>query len=129
MRILIVDKDHKSLLAMARPLRKAGYDVVEATRAEQVLNDAQRGRYDIVIMSIFLPGMGGIEAIQRIRAADPKCQIIAVSAGVDGMSAENAVAAAQKIGANAGFVKPLAMDTLMATVGALAEPATMAVAR
>ena len=33
-RILIVDDDHVSLLAMARPLRKAGYDVVEAMRAE-----------------------------------------------------------------------------------------------
>lgn len=122
MRILIVDKDHKSLLATARPLRKAGYDVVEAMRAEQVLSDAQKGRFDIVIMSIFLPGMGGIEAIQRIHSINPHCQIIAVSAGVEGMSAEKAIAAAKKIGASAGFIKPLDVDALLEMVHCLAEP-------
>tara|TARA_R110002126_G_scaffold15518_12_gene63537 strand:+ start:337 stop:720 length:384 start_codon:yes stop_codon:yes gene_type:complete len=95
-RILIVDDDHVSLLAMARPLRKAGYDVVEAMRAEQIVGDAEDGRYDVIVMSIFMPGMGGISAIERIHKKDPTCKIVAVTAGYANMSAENVITAAKK---------------------------------
>ena len=48
---------------MARPLRQAGYEVTEAMRAEQVLSAAEKGDFGVIIMDIFMPGMGGIEAI------------------------------------------------------------------
>lgn len=116
MRILVVDDDHVSLLAMARPLRKAGYDVVEAMRAEQIVGDAEEGRYDVIIMSIFMPGMGGIAAIERIHKSDPTCKIIAVAAAYADMSAANAVTAAKKIGAVAGFTKPVDVSAIMGLV-------------
>ena len=116
MRILIVDDDHVSLLAMARPLRKAGYDVVEAMRAEQIVADAEDGRYDVIVMSIFMPGMGGISAIERIRKKDPTCKIVAVTAGYADMPAENAIMAAKKIGAVAGFSKPVDVSALMSMI-------------
>jgi len=121
-RILIVDDDHVSLLAMARPLRKAGYDVVEAMRAEQIVDDAEEGRYDVIIMSIFMPGMGGISAIERIHKKDPTCKIVAVTGGYADMSAENAITAAKKIGAVAGFSKPVNVSALMGMVKGWVEP-------
>ena len=122
MRILVVDDDHFSLLAMARPLRQAGYEVVEAMRAEQVLSAAEHGDFAIVIMDIFMPGMGGIQAIQRIREKDSKTTIFAVSAGMGNMPAEDAIRAAVKIGANGGFTKPLDIEALMQAVRAVGEP-------
>lgn len=118
MRILVVDDDHFSLLAIARPLRKAGYDVVEATRFEQVLKAAEEGRFDVTVIDIFMPGIGGIEAIQRIRAKSPKCHIIAVTAGYADMSAEKAILAAIKIGADTGFPKPIDINGLMKAIQA-----------
>lgn len=123
MRILVVDDDHFSLLAIARPLRKAGYDVVEATRFEQVLKAAEDGRFDVAVIDIFMPGIGGIEAIQRIRAKSPKCHIIAVTAGYSDMSAEKAIVAAIKIGADAGFPKPIDINALMKAIQAWGPPA------
>jgi CheY-like chemotaxis protein len=125
MHILVVDDDHFSLLAMARPLRQAGYEVVEAMRAEQVLKAAEHGEYSVVIMDIFMPGMGGIQAIQRIRAASPKCKIAAVSAGMGNMPASDVIRAAVKVGADTGFAKPIQIEELMdfvRTVGAPAAP-------
>ena len=58
MRIFIVDDDHFTFLAMTRPLRKAGYEVVEAMRAEQVMTVAEHGEFTIADIDIFLPGMG-----------------------------------------------------------------------
>jgi len=122
MRILVVDDDHFSLLAMARPLRQAGYEVVEAMRAEQVLNDAEKGDFAVVIMDIFMPGMGGIQAIQKIREKSADTIIFAVSAGMGNMPGEDAIRAAVKIGANGGFTKPLDIDTLMQAVRDIGEP-------
>jgi CheY-like chemotaxis protein len=123
MRILLVDDDHFSLLAMARPLRQAGYDVVEAMRAEQVLQAAAHGDYAVVIMDIFMPGMGGIQAIQKIREENADCVIFAVSAGMGNMPGEDAIRAAVKIGANGGFAKPLDIDALMKAVQEVGKPA------
>ncbi len=122
MRILVVDDDHRSLLAIARPLRKAGFDVVEAMRAEQILGDAEKGRYDVIIMAIFMPGMGGIAAIERIHETDPSCKIIAVTNGYSDMSAENAITAAIKIGAVAGFPKPVDVNALLDTIKGWSAP-------
>lgn len=122
MHILVVDDDHFSLLAMARPLRQAGYEVVEAMRAEQVLNEAEHGEYKVVIMDIFMPGMGGIQAIQRIRAASPECKIVAVSAGMGTMPAEDVIRAAKKVGADTGFAKPIQIEEIMAFVRSVGLP-------
>jgi len=122
MRILVVDDDHFSLLAMARPLRQAGYEVVEAMRAEQVLSAAEKGDFAIVIMDIFMPGMGGIQAIQKIREKSANTIIFAVSAGMGNMPGEDAIRAAVKIGANGGFTKPLDLDALMSAIREIGTP-------
>ena len=116
MRILVVDDDHVVLLAIARPLRKAGYEVVEASRVEQVVKAAESGKFDVAILDIFMPGMGGIAAIQRIHAGSPKCRIIAITAGYADMSAEDTIRAAVKIGATTGFTKPIDSNALLTTV-------------
>ena len=122
MRVLVVDDDHFSLLAIARPLRKAGYEVVEAMQAEQVVAAAEKGQYGIAIIDIFMPGMGGIQAIQRIHDKSPNCKIIAVTSGFGDLPASDAIAAAKKVGADAGFVKPVPTDELLAQVAAWAPP-------
>ncbi|MBO6521639.1 MAG: response regulator [Rhodospirillales bacterium] len=122
MRILVVDDDHFSLLAVARPLRQAGYEVVEAMRAEQVVSAAENGDFGVVIMDIFMPGMGGIEAIQQIRTKNAGTHIIAISAGMGNMPADDVVRAAIKIGANAGYAKPVDIEGLIEAVRNVGGP-------
>jgi len=113
MRILVVDDDKFAMRAMARPLRMAGYEVVEAMKPEQVIKAAEAGQFKIAIVDIFIPGMGGIEMIQRIRASSPACKIVAVSAGYADMPGSDAIQAAVKIGADLGYIKPVDMDALL----------------
>ena len=122
MRILVVDDDHFSLLAMARPLRKAGYEVVEAMRAEQIMTAAEHGEFTIAFIDIFMPGMGGIEAIQRIHAGSPQCKIFAVTSGMGDLSADDTIKAAVKIGAVGGFSKPTQIDALLKVVREIGPP-------
>ena len=123
MRIVVVDDDQFALLALTRPLRKAGYDVVEATRIEQVIEAAEQGRFDVAVVDIFMPGMGGIQAIERIHAKSPNCRIVAVTGGYADMPAEDAIQAAIKIGAAAGFAKPVDMKALTARLKSWETPA------
>ncbi len=116
MRILVVDDDKFAMRAMARPLRMAGYEVVEAMKPEQVIQAAEAGQFTIAIIDIFIPGMGGIEMIQRIRASSPNCKIVAVSAGYADMPGSDAIQAAVKIGADLGYIKPVDMDALLKNV-------------
>lgn len=116
MRILVVDDDKFAMRAMAQPLRMAGYEVVEAMKPEQVIQAAEQGQYSIAIIDIFIPGMGGIEMIQRLRASSPNCKIVAVSAGYADMPGSDAINAALKIGADIGYIKPVDMDALLKNV-------------
>lgn len=116
MRILVVDDDKFAMRAMARPLRMAGYEVVEAMKPEQVLQAAEAGQFKIAVIDIFIPGMGGIEMIQRIRASSPNCKIVAVSAGYADMPGSDAIQAAIKIGADLGYIKPVDMDALLKNI-------------
>lgn len=116
MRILVVDDDKFSMRAMAQPMRMAGYEVVEAMKPEQVIKAAEAGQFQIAIIDIFIPGMGGIEMIQRIRTSSPSCKIVAVSAGYADMPGSDAIQAAKKIGADEGYLKPVDMDALLKNV-------------
>lgn len=80
-RVLIVDD--------LEPFRRAARAVVEATVDFEVAGEAADGeasveaaetlRPDIVLMDVNLPGMSGIEATRRIRAASPKITVLLMS--------------------------------------------------
>lgn len=124
MRILVLDDDRFAMRAMAQPLRMAGYEVVEAMKPEQVIQAAEQGQYAVAIIDIFLPGMGGIEVIQRIRAHNPDCKIIAVSAGYADMPGSDAINAAVKIGADIGYTKPVDMDAILKNIREWKDPSS-----
>jgi DNA-binding response OmpR family regulator len=105
-RILIVDDDTSILELSVRALRKSKFDIVMADRMEEALAGFGADSYDLVITDIFMPGLGGIEGIRKMREAWPEVKILAISAGFAEMSSASALDAARKIGADAVLPKP-----------------------
>jgi two-component system, NarL family, invasion response regulator UvrY len=92
-RILLAD-GHAVVRTGFRLLLQARVDIVVAGEAES--GEAACQRYielspDVVVMDIAMPGMGGIEALRRIRAHDPQARVLALSAHDDPMHARRAL--------------------------------------
>jgi len=92
-RVLLVD-DHAVVRTGFRLLLQARSDVAVVGEAES--GEAACQRYvelapDVVVMDIAMPGMGGIEALRRIRAHDPQARVLALSAHDDPMHARRAL--------------------------------------
>lgn len=80
--ILLVDDHRLFRLGVARMLPESkGFKVVgEADSAEQGVSLARELRPNVVLMDILMPGIGGLEAIARIRRIDRHIKVIALTA-------------------------------------------------
>jgi DNA-binding response OmpR family regulator len=67
-RILLVDDEHAIQTLLSYPLRKDGYDVVQATDGRAALARFAEGTYDLVVLDLMLPQLDGLEVCRRIRA-------------------------------------------------------------
>jgi two-component system cell cycle response regulator DivK len=80
MTVILMIEDNPRNLKLARDLLEhAGYRTLEATTAEDGLALARAHRPDVVLMDVQLPGMDGVQALERLRA-DPATNGIPVVA-------------------------------------------------
>ena len=81
MRILVVDDEQPLRQMMRLTLEAAGYEVGEADDGAQALDAWRRlGPWDAVLLDQRLPGMDGLEVLQRLREADPTACVVMVTA-------------------------------------------------
>jgi CheY-like chemotaxis protein len=65
-RILLVEDDPNQRLLYQMVLEDDGYEVVIASEGQEALQIVQSGSPDLVILDLALPGMDGIQVLQRI---------------------------------------------------------------
>ena len=60
---------------------EGGFEVVgEVDSVEEALVELERGRTEIVVMDIQLPGINGVEGTRMLKAAHPEVKVVIVSA-------------------------------------------------
>ncbi|KQW40482.1 response regulator transcription factor [Rhizobacter sp. Root404] len=83
-RVMLVDDHALVRMGFRMLLADAQVEVVaEADTGEQACADYPRVQPDVVVMDLSMPGMGGLEAVRRLLAQDPKARILVLSAHED----------------------------------------------
>jgi len=75
-KVLIVDDEPHLRLLYETELRRAGFDTLTAGTAAQGLEYVQTMKPDLVVLDIRMPGMDGIEALQRILDRDNRIPVV-----------------------------------------------------
>jgi len=81
--ILCVDDDPDVLWALQEYLAAQGYHVITATNGVEAFLQVSRQRPRAVILDLFMPRLGGLGALDRIRRMDASITVIIIS-GVEG---------------------------------------------
>jgi signal transduction histidine kinase/DNA-binding response OmpR family regulator len=115
LRVLLAEDNTVNQRVARALLSKAGHRVDVVENGHDAAEAVRTGRYDIVLMDIEMPDMGGIEATKRIRAlAAPqgKVAIIAMTAHALAGSRDQFIAA----GMNDYIAKPFSPSDLLALI-------------
>lgn len=116
-RVMLVDDHALVRMGFRMLLADARFEVVaECDSGEQACTDYTRCQPDVVVMDLSMRGMGGLEAVRRILAQDPKARILALSAHEDTAHPRRVL----RLGAMGYLAKRSAPEALIAAITAVA---------
>jgi DNA-binding response OmpR family regulator len=82
-RILVVDDDAALCELLSEYLEREGYEVESAADGEAGAASAVERRFDLVVLDVMLPGLGGFEVLRRVRALSNVPVIMLTARGED----------------------------------------------
>jgi two-component system KDP operon response regulator KdpE len=115
-RILVVDDEPQIRRVMRTTLTAHGYEVEDARSGEDGLEKLRAGKYDLVLLDINMPGMGGVEACRTIRQERHGSELAIIMLTV--RSAESDKVEALDAGADDYVTKPFSTTELLARIRA-----------
>ena len=113
-RILVVDDEPAIRRALRPPLVELGFQVADASRGEEALQALRAATYDVVLLDINMPGIGGIETLRRIRALLPRMPVLMLTV----RDQEEDKVEALDMGADDYVTKPFSTRELIARIRA-----------
>src|SRR5690606_24351776 len=113
-RILTIEDDSAIRRGVVDVLEFEGYAILEADRGDTGLELALGRTYDLLLLDLVLPGVGGLEILKQVRELRPTLPVIILSAR--GEEADRI--AGLKLGADDYVVKPFSVKELVARVQA-----------
>jgi two-component system nitrogen regulation response regulator NtrX len=111
-RILVIDDEAEIRRSVRMILEYDGYDVVEASSGPEGVAIAEKESPDLIFLDVKMPGMDGLEALQRIRAGNDSVPVVIIS----GHGTVSTAVEATKAGAFDFIEKPLASERVLLTI-------------
>ncbi len=110
--ILIVDDELLIRETLAEYLGQEGFEVSACGDAEEALKWAAQRRFDVALCDVQLPGMDGIELLERLLKISPQTFVLLITAYA---TVENAIQAFQR-GAHDYLMKPILLDEVLSKI-------------
>ena len=108
LKVLLVDDEQEFVTTLAERLELRGMHVEIATDGEMALSIIETDPPQVVVLDVMMPGLGGMEVLQRIKTMDPNIQVILLTGrgswdGIQGI----------REGAYDCLMKPIQIEELM----------------
>jgi len=113
-KVLIVDDENAIRRALHNTLHGMGFDVDEASSGEAALNLVRDSTYDVVLLDINMPGIGGIRTCRELRKSPSRLGILMLTV----RDSEDDKVAALDAGADDYITKPFGVRELAARIRA-----------
>jgi len=110
--ILIVDDESGIRQSLTSVLRDEGYRVEAAASGEEALAAAQKMAFDLILLDVWLPGMDGLETLQRLQENSSAPMVVMIS----GHGNIETAVRATKLGAFDFVEKPLSLQKTILVV-------------
>jgi two-component system, chemotaxis family, chemotaxis protein CheY len=112
--ILVVDDSTTMRQMVSFTLTSAGHQVVEAVDGNDAVEAAKKGRFDLIISDVNMPGMNGLELVRNLRMI-PEYKFIPVLM-LTTESGQDIKQRGREVGATGWIVKPFSPEVLLATL-------------
>jgi DNA-binding NtrC family response regulator len=110
--VLLVDDEEQFLKVFSQRLEGRGLKIDTSTTGEDAIKRVKGKEFDAIVLDLVMPGISGIETLQRLRSENPDLQIIILT----GHGTVEKGIEAMKAGAVDFLEKPADMDKILAKI-------------
>jgi DNA-binding NtrC family response regulator len=111
-RVLLVDDEEEFAQALSERLALRDYDITTSLTGDDALEKIKQFNYDVVILDVAMPGMGGVEALREIKKLKPLTEVIMLT----GQGTVETAIEGMKLGAFDFLMKPCKTEELDAKI-------------
>ena len=108
-RVLLVDDEEEFVSALSERLTLRGIETESALNGEEALASLVDKEFEVVILDVMMPGLGGLEVLRQIKSTHPNTQVILLTGhgstreGIEGM----------RLGAFDYLIKPVDIEEML----------------
>ena len=108
-KLLLVDDEVDFLNSLAKRLGKRDFDINTATEGNLAIKAAKKGKFDVAILDMKMPGMDGMELLRILKKKHKFLEVIILT----GYGGIDSAVEATKLGAYAYLEKPYDFENLL----------------
>ena len=112
MKVLIADDDKNLVYVLTNELSEEGFQVDKAESGTKAMDLLEKYEYDVLLLDLTMPGMGGIEVLRRMKTLELSTEVVILTGNATVPTAVEAM----KLGAYDYLTKPFKMEELKVVI-------------
>lgn len=113
LRLMFVDDEEELVSALVERLELRGIDAMGVTSGDEALQLLREEHFDVVVIDVKMPGIGGLEVLRTINRRHPDVKVILMTG--HGSAEDSEIG--HRLGAVAYLQKPVDLEDLLTTIG------------
>jgi DNA-binding NtrC family response regulator len=114
LRVLIVDDEEELVQALVERLQLRKIDATGVTSGSEALERIDCDSYDVMLVDVKMPGLGGIELVRLVKSKCPKMAVVLLTGHGSSQDAKEGI----RLGAFDYLMKPVRLENLLSILEA-----------